>query len=113
MKKTFVLGIATLALAGLAAAETHRITLYQPSVVNGKQLKAGDYKLELKDNKMTLSRGKETVTADVKVEQGDAKYGSTAIRYLNADGNYKVSEIRLGGSKTKLTVDGSKGTVAE
>lgn len=113
MKKTFVLGIASLALAGLAAAETHRITLFQPSVVNGKQLKPGDYKLELKDNKMTLSRGKETVTADVKVEQGDSKFPSTAIRYLNGDGNYKVSEIRLGGSKTKLTIDGAKATVAE
>ncbi|MDX2179680.1 MAG: hypothetical protein SFV18_08820 [Bryobacteraceae bacterium] len=102
MTKKIALAFATVALAAATAAENYRITLFQPSVINGTTLKPGDYKVELKDNKVTIKGGKETVEADVRVESADQKFSSTSVRYTNGEGKYKVEEIRLGGTKTKL-----------
>ena len=39
----------------------------------------------------------------VKVEEGDTKFDTTAVRYVNsADGKIRIQEIRIGGTKTKL-----------
>lgn len=100
--KKLVLGIATLTLAVASAAEKHNITLFQPSVVNGTTLKPGEYKLEIAGDKVTIKNGKNVVEAPVRVEAGDAKFGSTAVRYSNGNGEYKVQEIRIGGTKTRL-----------
>ena len=100
MTKKIILSLATLALA--LSAETHRLTLYQPTTVNGKELKAGDYKVELKDSKAIISHGKDSVESAVRVESADSKFGTTSVRYTNGDGKYNLKEIRLGGTKTKL-----------
>lgn len=100
MTKKIILGLATLALA--LSAETHRVTLFQNTTVNGKELKPGDYKVEVKDSKAVISRGKESVESAVRVETTDAKFGATSVRYINGDGKSNLQEIRLGGTKTKL-----------
>jgi hypothetical protein len=89
-------------VAAVASADTFRVTLFQSSTVNGTELKPGDYKIELKDSKVVISKGKQTVEAQVKVENGDSKYNATSVRYNNGEGKYKIQEIRLGGTKTKL-----------
>ena len=104
MTKKIMLTFATAALMVASAAEKHNITIFQPSVVNGTVLKPGDYRLELDGEKMTLSKGKEKVEAAVKTETADNKFSSTSIRYANADGKYKVQEIRLGGTNRKLVL---------
>jgi hypothetical protein len=96
-----LLSFATLALAAASAA-SHRITLFQPSLLNGSELKPGDYKVEVKDNKAIITRGGDSVEAPVKIETADSKYGSTSVRYANGDGKYRLQEIRLGGTNTKL-----------
>ena len=100
MTKKIILSFATLALA--LSAETHRITLFETTVLNGKELKPGEYKVEVKDSKAVVSRGKERVESAVRVETSDAKFGSTSVRYANGDGKYNLREIRVGGTKTKL-----------
>ncbi len=86
-----------------SAADTYRVTLFQPSVVGGKELKPGDYKVTVDGNKAVISQGKNnSVQADVKVESADTKFGSTSVRYMNGEGKYKVQEIRVGNTKTKL-----------
>ncbi|MBY0507422.1 MAG: hypothetical protein K2X03_26145 [Bryobacteraceae bacterium] len=100
MTKKIILSFATLALA--LSAETHNITLFQPTVLNGKELKPGDYKLELKDSKAVISHGKESVEAAIRVENADAKFGATSVRYTNGDGKFNLKEIRLRGTKTKV-----------
>ena len=35
----------------IASAKTYNLTLYQPSVVAGTELKPGDYKIDVQDNK--------------------------------------------------------------
>ncbi len=98
--KKLMFGFATLALAVASAASTHKVTLFQDSTVNGKPLKAGEYRIELKDNKAILKgSSKNVVETDVKVETDAQKFSATTVRYL--DGG-KVQEIRIGGTNTKL-----------
>ena len=50
MVKNVLLGFATAALAVASAATSYSVTFYQPVTVNGAQLKAGEYKVELKSD---------------------------------------------------------------
>lgn len=111
IKKT-LLAFATLALGAAMAGESYRVTLFQPSTINGTTLKPGEYKIELNGNKAVIKAGKETVEADVRVETAEQKFGSTSVRYLSGNGTYKVEEIRLGGTKTKLLFSGAEGKPA-
>jgi hypothetical protein len=99
--KKIMFCFAILALA-VASASTHRVTLFESSVVGGTELKPGEYKLVLTDNKVVISQGKTSVEAQVKVEDTGTKVNSTSVRYMNGDGKYKIQEIRLGGTTTKL-----------
>lgn len=98
-KLMFCFAILALTVAG---ADTFRVTLLQPSVVSGQELKPGEYKLDVTDSKVVISKGKTTVEAAVKVEKVDSKFKSTSVRYANGDGKMTVQEIRLGGTTTKL-----------
>ena len=101
MMKRILFCLTTLALV-TASAASYRVTLFQPSVVNGTELKPGDYKLEHSDSKVIIKQGKQVVEAQVKVEQNATKFSATTVRYANGDGKYRVQEIRLGGTNTKL-----------
>ena len=38
----------------------------------------------------------------VKVEEGDTRFDTTVVRYVNSrDGKVRIQEIRLGGTKTE------------
>ena len=103
MRKLFI-GFATFALAiAMGATSSFRLNLLQPSVINGQELQPGEYRIEVMDNKAIVSKGKKTVAeSQVKVETSDTKFGSTSVRYSNGDGKYKVQEIRVGGTNTRL-----------
>jgi hypothetical protein len=103
MKLTkLMLSFGTLALAIASAASTYHFSLFQPSMVGGKELKPGDYKLQLNGDKATIKVGKDTVEAAVKVENGKEKFPETSVRFGTADGKMTVQEIRVGGTTTKL-----------
>lgn len=99
--KRFVLGFAILAL-GVASAETYSFTLFQPSVVQGTELKAGDYKLDVQDSKVVIKGGRKSLEAAVKVENSETKFSATTVRYTVDNGKHSIQEIRLGGTRTKL-----------
>ena len=103
MTKTvkFVALFLVLALAA-SAASSHTVTFFQPSTVSGTELKAGDYKLVMDNDKVVIQKGKEKVEATVKVETADSKFSTTSVRYSDQNGKMKVTEIRLGGTNTKL-----------
>jgi hypothetical protein len=100
--KKLLLTFATFALAAASAASTYKVTLFQPTIVAGKELKPGVYKVEVKDSTATLSQGKDSVEAQVKTETADTRFASTSVRFRNGDGKYRIEEIRLGGTSTKL-----------
>ncbi len=106
MLKRFVLAFAILALAAAFAGtvpsvHSYRITLVQPAVVNGTELKPGEYRLTVDTSKITMVMGKATVEAPARVEAVEKKYETTAIRYTGKI----ISEIRLGGTKTRIVIN--------
>ncbi len=100
--RKLIIGFATFALAIASAASTYKVNFLQPSVIGGQELKAGEYKIELNENKAIVKNGKSSVESTVKVETSDSKFNNTSVRYLNENGKMKVQEIRLGGTNTKL-----------
>jgi len=108
MLKRFVLAFAILGLA-VASAESYRVTLSQPSTVKGKQLKAGEYRLNLENSKLTIVSSKESVEVPVKVQTGDRKFDSNSVRYTGTGDKVSIREIRLGGTKTTLLFEEQAG----
>lgn len=101
MKRKFVFSFAIAALA-IASAKSYTVNLFQPATVGGKELAAGEYRVEVVNQKAVISNGKVDAEAPVKIEDGTAKYSSTTIRFNTDSGKYRIQEIRLGGTKTKL-----------
>jgi hypothetical protein len=101
MRKLLLILLA-LSLAAVAGAKSFTVTLFQQSTVGAIELQPGEYKLDLDGSKVVIRNGKKIAEAEVKVETGDTKFNSTSVRYENGNGSYRVQEIRLGGTKTKL-----------
>jgi len=95
---------AVVASAGTVPAPggSYKITFTQPAVVKGVEFKAGDYRLSITAYKVMITAGNKTVEVAAKVETGEKKFDTTAIRYITEGGKAKVSEIRVGGTKTTL-----------
>ncbi len=110
--RKLLLSFATVALviASAAGAGT-KVTLFEKSFIGGEELKPGEYKIEVNGDKATIKSGKQVIEATVKTETGSEKFGATSVRYGNADGKYRVQEIRLGGTKTTLVFTGESTSV--
>ena len=102
-KLVVCLGCAVGAFAN--AATRYGVTFRSTAVIAGTEMKPGDYNVEVNGSKAMIRGGKQAVEASVQVQQGDRKFSSTTVRYDIVDGKYKVSEIRIGGTKTKLVFD--------
>jgi hypothetical protein len=102
MIKRVLITFTTLAVA-VASAATYRVKLLEPTVVSGTVLKAGEYKVEVLDNKAVFTAGRQTAEARVTVESASEKFSTTSFRYAKAaDGTLKLQELRIGGSNMKL-----------
>lgn len=100
--KKFVFAFATLALAAASAGNRHKLNLYQPAEVNGQVLKPGEYTLEVKDNHAVIKGGRQTVEAEVRVENEAKKFDGNVVRFSDAGPNAHIEEIRIGGTTTKV-----------
>ena len=101
MVKNILLGFTSIALAVASAASSYNVTFYQPVMINGSELKPGDYKLELKDKTAVIKQGKTVTEAPVKIENDGQKFQRTAVR-MNGT---QVEEIRIGGTNTRVVFD--------
>ena len=102
--KKLIIAFGTFALAVVAsAAAKYNVTLYEPSVVNGTQLKPGDYKVEIAGDKVIFKQGKTAVEVHAKVEDTGEKYSSNVVRYSEGG---KMQEMRIGGTHTRLVFEG-------
>jgi hypothetical protein len=110
MVKKLIVTFAILALAVAVAGTVSgprtnfKIVLAQPSVVSGTEFKAGECRLMIGDSKITLEQGKQSVVVPAKIENVENKYDVTAIRYSAQGEKQIMGEIRLGGTKTKITL---------
>lgn len=101
MKRRFLFSFVIAGMA-VASAKSYSLNLFQSAMVGTTELKPGEYRVEVVDQKAVIRNGKVESQAPVKVETGDAKYDATTVRFSNADGKMHIQEIRLGGTKTKL-----------
>jgi hypothetical protein len=101
MKRRILFSFAVAGLA-IASARSYTVNLFQPAMVGNTQLKPGEYRVEVVDQKAVFRNGKIESQTPVKVEDNDSKYGSTTVRFSNGDGKMHVQEIHIGGTKTKL-----------
>jgi hypothetical protein len=91
--------LATLALAVASAASSHyNLTLDSAQWVGDKQLKAGDYKVEISGDKAVFKSGKTVVEVPATLQTNGQKYMHTS--YASVDS--KIKEIDLGGTNTKI-----------
>lgn len=88
------------------AATTYHITLLKPSLVAGKELKPGDYNVQVDNDKAVISHGKTRIETMVKSEESDKKFDSTTVRYEMDGDKYKVQSIGIGGTRTRLVISG-------
>ena len=101
MTKRLLLLTSVISLAVASAGNMFKVDLYQPTVINGTTFKAGEAKLELKDNKAVLHQGKTTAEATVKVEQNKTKYALTTIGYKEG-ADHQVKDICVAGTTTHV-----------
>jgi len=93
------LTLAMFALVAASAAPSHYgLTLSTAQWVGDKQLKPGDYKVEISGDKAVFKTGKTVVEVPATVQQSDQKYLHTS--YSSVDS--KIKEIDLGGTSTKI-----------
>jgi hypothetical protein len=110
LKKTLLTlttaGLMTLSAAGL----TYKVSLLDNSVIAGQQVKAGDYKIELKDsNTAVLIHGKKSIEVPAKEETNPTKFSTTELQYSN---NNQLVEIRVGGTTTKIVFGGTNNSAS-
>lgn len=99
MLKKMLTGFMTVgAVAAMAATGTYKVNLMQKSILDGKQLNPGTYKVEVENNMATLKHGKTTVQAPAREETSQNKFQSTQMVYNSNN----LQEIDIGGSHTKI-----------
>jgi len=93
--------------AAARADESYKITLGNASKIGSTELAPGDYKVLVGGPKLVLTAVKTGAAIEVagKVENGDKKFDTTEIHSKKVDGVSHISEIRFGGSKTKIIFD--------
>ena len=99
MIKRFLLMFSAVTLAVASAANSIRVDLYQPTVVNGTTFKAGEAKVELQEGKAVLHQGKTSAEVNIKVETNKAKYSFTTVGYKD---DHSIKDICVGGSTTHI-----------
>lgn len=101
MKKQFLIGLVVVGMA-IASGKQYRVSLADPAFLGNVELKPGEYRVEVVDQKAVLSAGKTRNEAPVKVETAESKYNTTTVRFTNGDGKLHIQEIHIGGTRTKL-----------
>ena len=99
----FALMFLVLALSAMSA-ETYTLEIYQPVYLGGQELKAGEYRLDVQGDNMTLKKGKLAVESKVKVETLAEKARATALVCDKVGDRLEISAIQLKGTTTKLVV---------
>ena len=94
------LALAAFAVASVSAASHYNLKLDTAQWAGDKQLKAGEYSVQVVGDKAVFSSGKTTVEVPATVQTNDKKYSHTSFSAVDS----KIVEIDLGGTNTKLVL---------
>lgn len=96
----FSLGIAT-------AASSYHVRIADPTWVGQTQLKAGDYEVKVEGDKVTFKQGKNVISVPAKVVTNASKFSDTQMDIKTENGQAKLKELDLGGTKSKIVLSES------
>lgn len=102
LNKLFLTFAAAGAITAFAASNTYKVDILENTVVEGKQVKAGTYKIEVENNVATLKRGKDTIQVPARTEAAPTKFDNTRLQYADN----ALHEIHVGGTSTKIVFEG-------
>ena len=100
----FTLAFGTLALAMASGASAYHFTIGDSTWVGGKELKPGDYTVQVEADKAMIKSGKNVIEVPAKVENAAKKYSATSLISSNAGGKATLEEIDVGGTTTKIVL---------
>ena len=101
----FALGIAT-------AASAYHVRIADPTWVGQTQLKPGDYQVTVDGDKVTFKQGKNVVAVTGKVETSAVKFTDTQLDIKTENGQAKLRELDLAGTKSKVMLTDSSAVEA-
>lgn len=111
IKLALFLGVAAAAFG----ASSYHVKFSEPTIVNGNTLKAGEYRIEVDNDKATIREGHNVVEVPVRVETGTVKFADTAVLYgaasapgssqKNGDAPMQLEQIRIGGTHVTLNFE--------
>ena len=96
----FSLGIAT-------AASSYHVRIADPTWVGGSELKPGEYEVKVDGDKVTFKQGKNVIAVAAKVETSASKFSDTQMDIKTENGQAKLRELDLGGTKSKIVLSDS------
>lgn len=103
MKSVKTLVLATLALAAASAASHYTLNLDTAQFAGDKELKPGEYRVEMSGDKAVFKSGKTVVEVPATLEKSERKYALTTYQSVDK----KIQEIDLGGTATKIVFGSS------
>jgi hypothetical protein len=111
--KTFVLLSAALLvlIAPARADKSYRVTMFSAAKAGAIQLQPGDYNLVLDNSKVRLTElktGREFEVVAKIDDSAEKKYEHTAIHSKQVEDATLITEIRLGGTTTRLVFPGTE-----
>lgn len=102
--KKLLTGLLTAGVAtAIAATGSYKVNLMQSSTLDGNHLKAGTYRVEVKNDTATLKHGKTAVEVPAREETATTKFANTQMVYMKNN----LQEIDIGGSHTRIVFPAS------
>lgn len=102
MKTILISSFLILGMSAFAASKTHKVDIEQDSVIEGKTVKAGEYKLSFENGNAVLRMGKQTIEVPAREETNPSKVSSDELTY---EDNNKLEAINIGGTTTKIVFE--------
>jgi hypothetical protein len=106
-----MLGACVFSLGIAMAASSYHVRIADPTWVGTTQLKPGDYLVKVEGDKVTFKQGKNVVAVGAKVETNAAKFSDTQMDIRTENGQAKLKELDLGGTKSKIMLNDSAAPV--
>jgi hypothetical protein len=102
MKNILLWGFVALGATAFASTNTFKVRIFQNSVVEGKALKAGEYKLSMQNGNAVITQGKTSIEVPAREVTIPNKPDSTELTYVN---NTNLQAINVGGSHTRIVFE--------
>jgi hypothetical protein len=107
-----ILGACVFSLGIATAASSYRVKIADPTWVGQTQLKPGEYQVTVDGEKITFKQGKNVIAVSAKVETSASKFSDTQMDIKTENGQSKLVELDLGGTKSKIMLNAASAVEA-